>query len=193
MREELLSIASSICLNDKDDEMVWMFNSSGVYSSHSLYRVVNFRGVEPIFLPTVWKLHVPPRIHFFLWLVSKNKLLTRDNLGKRRRVDDPSCLFCSDNETVHHLLFDCVVAKKAWEEISIILGINIGLDYESIARLWLCNKRFDVANIISLALCWCLWKLRNGLCFQEMPWTGIRRLWQRMVPLLRCWKVLVPL
>jgi hypothetical protein len=193
MWEELLSIASSICLNDKDDEMVWMFNSSGVYSSHSLYRVVNFRGVEPIFLPTVWKLHVPPRIHFFLWLVSKNKLLTRDNLGKRRRVDDPSCLFCSDNETVHHLLFDCVVAKKAWEEISIILGINIGLDYESIARLWLCNKRFDVANIISLALCWCLWKLRNGLCFQEMPWTGIRRLWQRMVPLLRCWKVLVPL
>jgi hypothetical protein len=177
MWEELLSIASSICLNDKDDEMVWMVNSYGIYSSHSLYRVVNFRGVEPIFLPTVWKLHVPPRIHFFLWLVSKNKLLTRDNLGKRRRVDDPSCLFCSDNETVHHLLFDCVVAKKAWEEISIILGINIGLDYESIARLWLCNKRFDVANIISLALCWCLWKLRNGLCFQEMPWTGIRRLW----------------
>jgi hypothetical protein len=193
MWEELLSIASSICLNDKDDEIVWMVNSYGIYSSHSLYRVVNFRGVEPIFLPTVWKLHVPPRIHFFLWLVSKNKLLTRDNLGKRRRVDDPSCLFCSNNETVHHLLFDCVVAKKAWEEISIILGINIGLDYESIARLWLCNKRFDVANIISLALCWCLWKLRNGLCFQEMPWTGIRRLWQRMVPLLRCWKVLVPL
>jgi hypothetical protein len=75
-----------------------------------------------------------------------------------------------------------LLQKKVWEEISIILGINIGLDYESIARLWLCNKRFDVANIISLALYWCLWKLRNGLCFQEMPWTGIRRLCDMTTP-----------
>jgi hypothetical protein len=112
MWEELLSITSSICFSDKDNEMVWMFKSFRVYSSHSLYRVVNFRGVKPIFLPIVWKLHVPPRIHFFLWLVSKNKLLTCDNLGKRRKVDEPSCLFYSDNETVHHLLFNCVVAKK---------------------------------------------------------------------------------
>jgi hypothetical protein len=112
MWEELLSIASSICLSDKDDDMVWMFNSSRIYSSHCLYRVVNFRGVKPVFLPAVSILHVPPRIHFFLWLVSKNKLLTRDNLGKRRRVDDPSYLLHVENETVHLLLFNCVVAKK---------------------------------------------------------------------------------
>jgi hypothetical protein len=36
---------------------------------------------------------VPPRVQLFLWLLSKNKILTRDNLGKRRRVDDPSCVF----------------------------------------------------------------------------------------------------
>jgi hypothetical protein len=100
--EELLSIASTICLTNREDEMVWQFQSSEVYSSHSLYRVVNFRGVMPVYMPAIWKLHVPPRIHFFLWLVSKNKLLTRDNLGKRRKVDDPSCLFCSETEIVHH-------------------------------------------------------------------------------------------
>jgi hypothetical protein len=65
----------------------------------------------------------------------------------------------------------------------------MGRDYESVARLWLCNKKYGVA----LALCWSLWKLRNGQCFQELPWTGMKGLWQRMVPLLRCWKVLVPL
>jgi hypothetical protein len=50
-----------------------------------------------------------------------------------------------------------------------------------------------VANIMSSAFCWSIWKLRNGQCFQELPWTSMRSLWQRMVSLLRCWKVLVPL
>jgi hypothetical protein len=59
MWQELLSIASTICLNDKEDEMVWQFHSSGIYSSHSLYKVVNFRGVMPVYMPAVWKLHAP--------------------------------------------------------------------------------------------------------------------------------------
>jgi hypothetical protein len=53
MWQELLSIASTICLNDKEDEMVWQFHSSRIYSSHSLYKVVNFRGVMPVYMPAV--------------------------------------------------------------------------------------------------------------------------------------------
>jgi catechol-2,3-dioxygenase len=32
----------------------------------------------------------------------------RDNLGIRRKVDDPSCIFCSEQEYVEHLFFLCV-------------------------------------------------------------------------------------
>jgi hypothetical protein len=67
------------------------------------------------------------------------------------------------------MLFDCVVTKRAWETISDILGTGMGRDYESIARLWLCNKRYGVANIMSSMLCWSIWKFRNGQCFQESP------------------------
>jgi hypothetical protein len=36
-----------------------------------------------------------PRIHFFLWLVSNNKILTRYNISKRKKVvDDKTCLYC---------------------------------------------------------------------------------------------------
>ena len=52
-----------------------------------------------------------PRIHIFLWLLANNKILTRDNLAKRKRVDVMSCLFCAEPEMVHHLFFDCVVAR----------------------------------------------------------------------------------
>jgi hypothetical protein len=35
--------------------------------------------------------------------------------------------------------------------------------------------------------------MRNLLCFQGVPWIGMGLLWQRMMPLIRCWKILVPL
>jgi hypothetical protein len=84
--EELISIASSISLSDAEDEMIWSFHSFGVYSSHFLYKIINFRGVTPMHPPAVWKLLIPPRAHFFLWLLSNNRLLTRDNLSKRRNL-----------------------------------------------------------------------------------------------------------
>jgi hypothetical protein len=117
--EEIVSRVESLNLNDEEDELLWMHSSSGIYSSHSLYSVINFRGdggwgggrVTPIYVSAVWKLLIPPRVHFFLWLLSKNQPLTRDNLEKRR-LDDNSCLFCTDQETFHHLFFGCAVAKR---------------------------------------------------------------------------------
>jgi hypothetical protein len=71
-----------------------------------------------------------------------------------------------------------VVAQRAWYLISRVVGFGLGSDYESIAKLWLCNKRFGVINIVSSAMCWCIWKLRNCLCFQGVPWSGMKTLWQ---------------
>jgi hypothetical protein len=63
-------------------------------------------------------------------LLSKKKFVTRDNLGKRRHAR----LLCVENESVNHLFFGCVVARKAWEEISLAEGFDIDRDIESIAR-----------------------------------------------------------
>jgi hypothetical protein len=83
---------------------------------------------------SVWKLIIPPRVQFFLWLLSKDKILTRNNLSKRQNVAD-SCLFCGEEESVAHLFFKCVVAMKAWGVMSEVLGVNIGANYESVASL----------------------------------------------------------
>jgi hypothetical protein len=130
MWEEVVSIASTIEFSADDDALVWQLQSSGLYSSHSLYRVINFRGIISVYTPSVWKLIIPPRVQIFLWL-SKNKILTRDNLEKRRHVEDNSCLFCNAKESVNHLLFDYVVARSAWEIVSKATGVNVGCDYES--------------------------------------------------------------
>jgi hypothetical protein len=82
MWEELVSLVSTVEFSE-EDTLVWQYQYSGIYSSQSLYAVINFGGVKTVYLPVVWKLIVPLRIHFFLWLLSNNKLLTRDNLRKR--------------------------------------------------------------------------------------------------------------
>jgi hypothetical protein len=161
MWEQEVSLVSTISLGE-GDELVCQFSSSGIYSAHSLYSVINFRGF-PVYFPVVWKLTIPPRVHIFLWLLSKNNLITRDNLGKRRTLNDASCLFCIEEESVDHLFFGCVVAKRAWELVSDALGVNVGSDYVSIAKLCLCNKKFGIVNMVSAALCWSLWKLRNSV------------------------------
>jgi hypothetical protein len=65
---ELLEIAKTISFSQDEDQLIWQYNSSGVYSSSSLYAIINFRGVKPIYLPAVWKLKIPPRIQVFLWI-----------------------------------------------------------------------------------------------------------------------------
>ena len=112
--------------------MIWQYNSNGIYSTQSLYKIINFRGVQPVFVSAVWDIKVPPRVHFFLWLLSKNKVLTRDNLSKRRKLDDVSCLFCCELESVLHLFFECAVATQLWCVLSDIFQVNLGGSFESI-------------------------------------------------------------
>jgi len=73
-------------------------------------------------------------------LVTNNKVLSRDNLAKRREVEDPSCLFCSEKESVQHLFFDCVVAKQCRFLISEILNTMVGVNLVDIGKFWLINK-----------------------------------------------------
>jgi hypothetical protein len=127
-------------------------------------------------------------VFFFLWLVSKNKVLIHDNLEKRRVVEDTSCLFYSEKESVH-LLFECVVAKSAWEVVNEATGCRVGADYESIEKLWLYNKKFGNVNMVIAAVCWSVWKLRNTT--HGGVWVNKEMLWWRVLTMLRCWRVLV--
>jgi hypothetical protein len=58
------------------------------------------------------------RVTYFLWLLANNKVLTRNNLAKRKNVADKTCLFCVENESVTHLFYGCCVAKRMWFEVA---------------------------------------------------------------------------
>jgi hypothetical protein len=108
----------------------------------------------PVHLHSFWKLKIPPKIHFFLWLVVHNKIITRYNLVKRQSVDNLTCAFCNEIETCNHLFFDCVIAKAVWDEVKICVGSSVAIkDNNFVAELW--DKTGDniALNVIHAAMC----------------------------------------
>jgi hypothetical protein len=72
--DEILQLASTIVFHNTPDEMVWTFNSNGVYFYQTLYKVIKFRGVKPIHTPVVWSLKIPPGSTFSFGYLLKIKL-----------------------------------------------------------------------------------------------------------------------
>lgn len=151
---EIVQIAESIVFTDEPDAPIWSFNSKGIYSVQSLYAVVNFCGIKPIYPSAVWGLCIPPRVQVFLWLLSKNKLLTRDNLAKRRKVSDKSCLFCSDPESINHIFFECCVVNSIWSFFSDLFNVQLVGGFECVAKWWLSRKKYLVLNMCTSAVMW---------------------------------------
>ena len=125
----------------------------------SLYAIVNFRGVKQVVSPVVWKICIPPKGADLSLALSNSKLLTRDNLSKRRQVEDRTCLFCNELESIHHLLFECCMAKLVWCMWSEICGVTMGADFESVAKWWVGQKKYSIINVCSASILWSLWKL----------------------------------
>jgi hypothetical protein len=82
-------------------------------------------------------------------LLSHNKLVTVDNLKKKGLSKPEHCCFCSEKDSINHLLFECVIAKNVWEYVKDFLGFDIGSDYISVASRWLHKEKYYVANTIS--------------------------------------------
>jgi hypothetical protein len=123
---------------------------------------------------SVWKLKLPPKIHFFLWLVVHKKNLTRDNLVKWQSVDDLTCVFCNELETCNHLFFECLVANAAWNEIKLCVGSTEAIvDINSVAEKWEDKRDNSALNMIYAALLWVLWLTRNDMCFKRNNWCGM--------------------
>jgi hypothetical protein len=137
---ELIEIAKTISYSEENDQIIWQYETNGIYSSSSMYAIVNFRGIQPIYLPSMWKLKIPPRIQVFLWLFSQKKIMTRDNLRTRGMVKPLECEMCKELETVKHLMFDCIVARLLWTIVEKVFDCSIN-NFESIASKWLCNNK----------------------------------------------------
>lgn len=170
--------------------MCGLLEPCGRYLVRSFCELIKFGDVVSPLKDFVWKVLSPQNIHVFLSLIVYNKILTRNNLAKRRPVDDPSCLFCSEQESVQHLFFCCVVARILWTFVSDYFNLEHISSLADIATLWQQPKKNVVLNMICAASLWSLWTLRNEICFHGRVWRSARCILSKLSMYINQWKVM---
>ena len=50
---KVVQIASTIGFPGGEDSLIWQFTSDGVFTSQSMYKIISFRGVTPVYVPNI--------------------------------------------------------------------------------------------------------------------------------------------
>ena len=121
----------------------------------------------------IWHSKVPPRVAFFSWFASLGKILTTDNLCKRRVLVLDWCYMCkSCGESMDHLLLHCPIACELWSLVLCLFGIHwvmphkvIGL-FESWQDMFGWHRNIVLWRVVPHCLLWCIWRERNARSFE---------------------------
>jgi len=101
----------------------------------------------------LWKLKIPLKVKVFIWLLHHGVILTKDNLAKRNWQGTQQCCFCSSNETIAHLFFDCHVARLLWRIIHITFGIKRPSNIVHMFGIWLSGMQWAHTKLVYAGLC----------------------------------------
>ena len=72
---------------------------------------------EKSFWKSLWKVQVTGKIKHFLWKACSYSLATKENLVKRKILNDAIYQCClSDSEDTLHSLWSCNSLKEVWEK-----------------------------------------------------------------------------
>jgi mannosylglycoprotein endo-beta-mannosidase len=169
MWNKLLDMCGNTSLSQEPDRVSWKLTRSGVFSVKSLYTYLMARQVLFPY-KMIWRLKIPLKIKAFIWLIVKNRILTKMNLVKKGWKGNVSCEFCEGKEDMNHLFFECPMAKYNWSVAS--RASDIGTKHENFYDMfqnWLqkfVGRDRTVVMLGTSALLWNLWKTRNASCFQ---------------------------
>jgi hypothetical protein len=180
-KEEMEAICSLPLSRYKQrDVLCWRSTSTGEFSVRSAYHLEvervnrekgegsNSQGNSEIW-KLIWRLRIPNTTKTFLWKACSNILPTKQNLEKRRVVDNDGCNLCNgETESVVHALWTCPAAQDVWGicDMRIQKSQSLGRDFQSVfADL---AKRCSMEEIEMCAVtARAIWTRRNAVVHGE--------------------------
>lgn len=141
---QLSTLSPLLIDNTIPDTIHWRWNTSGLFTVHSLYTWLEYGGIKDKDYTTLWKTKIPLKIKIFMWLVKEGKILTKDNLAKKGWTGNQSCHFCNDNETIDHLFVTCPDISSIWSWIA--THNNFIFDCVTIADLWVLDAHIPLKD-----------------------------------------------
>jgi hypothetical protein len=121
--EKIMRDVDKVRLKDDNDLVLWQLGGKGKFSVSSVYNALSTNDSGP-YHKMIWKGKIPAKIKNFLWLVTNNAILTKDNLIKRKWTGSPICHFCDEEENISHLFFQCSMAKAVWAVVAHSIGAD---------------------------------------------------------------------
>ncbi|KAJ0523818.1 putative reverse transcriptase zinc-binding domain-containing protein [Helianthus annuus] len=110
------------------------------------------------------------------WRCNLDRLATRVNLRRRNvNITSVMCPFCDIyEETVDHLFSACVVSNWVWSGLSVWCNIPpiFIFDFKDIMDIHnssqFSKKAKKIIHGLVIISCWCIWKGRNELVFNQV-------------------------
>ena len=127
-----------------------------------------------------------------MWYLRRGAVLTKDNLARRNWHWSKKCCFCTHDETIKHLLFQCKFARSTWSVIQIASNLYPPTNVANIFGHWLdsiSNRFKTLIRVGAYALIWSLWLCRNDFVFNGRNASPLQVIF-RCTQLLRMWSML---
>jgi hypothetical protein len=158
---------------DGEDQLWWSPSHKGKFDVRSFYKALTCK--EAIHFPwkSIWRTKVPLKVVFFAWMAVQGKILTLDNLRKKRVIVIDRCCMCKMNgEWVDHLLLHCEVARALWNAIFSRFSLSwvMPLRVVDLFACWWTGCRSRSAAVWKMVPCcllWCLWREHNDRQFED--------------------------
>jgi hypothetical protein len=151
----------------------WKPSQSKYFQVKSYYKSLTTNGKHCFPWKSIWKAKVPPRVAFFSWTAALGRILTAENLRRRRVIIVSWCCLCKvDGESINHLLLHCAYAKELWDLVFAMFGISwvMPATVKDLFDCWLGKTGKHPIHMIWKAvphcLMWCLWRERNLRTFE---------------------------
>uniref|UniRef100_A0A2N9IE81 Reverse transcriptase zinc-binding domain-containing protein n=1 Tax=Fagus sylvatica TaxID=28930 RepID=A0A2N9IE81_FAGSY len=156
------------------DTICWKHDVRKEFSVNSFYQCLLSPTHRDYPWRSVWKPRVPPKVNFFIWTASLGKVLTIDNLRKRKLVIMDWCCMCKEaGESIDHLFLHCYTARELWGLILSMFGVWWVMPRHVVDLLACWNGRTrrcraaSIWGLIPHCLMWVIWRERNARSFED--------------------------
>ena len=165
---------TSVRFNDAiEDAFIWPHNKNGVYTTKSGYHwLLSHSGSVHISSHSwswIWRLKLPEKYKFLLWLACNNSVPTLAMLNYRNIAPSSTCSRCGlHDETFFHCMRDCSFSRNIWHHIGFTEPDFYMTDS---AVTWLQDGTKGPRAATFASGLWWVWRCRNALCInnEQMP------------------------
>ncbi|CAA7013480.1 unnamed protein product [Microthlaspi erraticum] len=157
-------------LNDIRDVFLWKNSPAdppGEFSSSKTWDFLHPAGPNLNWTKQLWFKERIPKYAFIMWIVMRDRLLTRDKLRSwGLEVPSVCLLYNSFPETKAHLIMECIFSKEVWMAFFQNSGFVIPNSIEEVLQWTISSSSQSKVNIICKllvqAIVYSLWRERNA-------------------------------